>query len=301
MTCFRPLGGFQSAATGKLTPRQDPGLNTPYIQVPCGGCIGCRLDRSRSWAIRAVHEASLCDEASFLTLTYDEEQLPADGSLHKIHFQKFIRSLRQKLSPEPVRFFMCGEYGEATRRPHYHALIFGHSFPDKIHWATTRHGNKLYRSGLLEKTWTKGNSLIGDVSFQSAGYIARYTMKKITGAAAAEYYRGDTCDPDTGEIIDRLPEYNQMSLKPGLGRAWFDQYSSDVYPDDFVVIEGKQHKPPRYYDKLLEISNPKLHLEMKERRKAYAASHDADSHSKRLAVREICALSRAKQLIRPLE
>lgn len=302
MTCFHPLGGHQSPITGKLGPYQ-PHLNAPqpYLQVPCGGCIGCKLDRSRSWAIRAVHEASLSENHSFLTLTYDDEHLPASGSLIKSDFQKFIRSLRQKLSPEPIRFFMCGEYGELLLRPHYHALIYGFSFPDKKHWSTTRHGNKLFRSTFLESTWTLGNSLIGDVTFQSAGYIARYTMKKITGAAAAAHYRGETCDAATGEIIDRLPEYNQMSLKPGLGRAWIERYLPDVYPGDFVVMSGKKHKPPRYYDKFHEQHDPNAHDQVVQLRKAFAATHEADQTSRRLAVREICTLAKAKQLIRPLQ
>ena len=197
------------------------------IKLPCGQCVGCRLERSRQWAMRCVHEASLHKENMFLTLTYDKDHLPASQSLVLEDFQKFMKRYR-RYANVPLRFFHCGEYGEITFRPHYHSCIFGHSFDDKILWAT-KNGNRLYTSRALNLLWGKGYCIIGDVTFDSAAYVARYIMKKITGEKAEEHYKG------------RKPEYVTMSRRPGIGKGWYDKWKEDIYPHDYVIILSLIH------------------------------------------------------------
>ena len=151
--------------------------------VPCGQCIGCRLERSRQWAIRCVHEASLHTDNCFITLTYSPDCLPSDGSLNHDDFQKFFKRLRKHIAPKKIRYYMCGEYGEDLQqpsklgRPHFHACLFGLDFDDKQLYIV-RDDVKLYTSATLEKIWGKGFVTIGDVTFESAAYVARYIAKK---------------------------------------------------------------------------------------------------------------------------
>lgn len=227
--------------------------------------------------MRCVHEAQMHEENSFLTLTYAPEHLPSDGSLDVVHFQQFMKRLRKNQSGKTIRFFHCGEYGDLNGRPHYHALIFGHDFKDKEVVSVNKQGQKLYGSEALKKLWPWGHSSIGTVTFQSAGYCARYVVKKITGEAAKEHY--ERVDQETGEITRLKPEYTTMSRRPGIGKDWFEKYGSDVYPNDYVVIDGKKHPPPRYYDKLLTDQNPDLMEQITKARVARA-------NSKPLEIRE---------------
>ncbi len=186
MACFGPLKGWPSK---KLTPsgkRQVVfNISQAYtdrpVNIPCGQCIGCRLDKSKQWAIRCVHEASLYDNNSFITLTYNTEHLPEDRSLEVRVFQLFMKRLRKRFGTK-IRFYACGEYGDQNGRPHYHACLFNHDFQDKKLWKRGKDPSlDLYRSADLEKLWPYGYSSIGEVTFQSAAYVARYIMKKITG------------------------------------------------------------------------------------------------------------------------
>lgn len=222
------------------------------LELPCGQCIGCRLERSRQWAMRCLHEASLYDQNSFITLTYDSANVPYGGSLNYSDFQKFMKRLRKRASTN-VRFYVGGEYGEVNQRPHFHACLFGYDFPDKVYYKKTSSGEKIYTSALLESLWPFGLCSVGNVTFDSAAYIARYCVSKVTGDLAQSHYESVT---DDGEIIQRVPEFNHMSLKPGIGRPWLDKYLTDVYPRDYVVVNGVKTKPPAYYDKIFEKLNP---------------------------------------------
>ncbi|QXP08245.1 MAG: replication initiator protein [Arizlama microvirus] len=297
MPCYHPISAWQllnvKTANGKPTisfknPYARPSASRVGIQVPCGQCIGCRLERSRQWAIRCVHEAYGHDDNAFITLTYAPEHVPPDGSLIKSHFQKFMKRFRKAVSPILVRFFHCGEYGEKNQRPHYHACLFGYSFPDKVLY-TIRDECRLYRSPMLEKLWPYGFATVGDVTFESAAYVARYITKKITGDLAEKHYQG------------RLPEYTTMSRRPGIGKLWYENFKGDVFPCDNVVIRGKVMKPPRYYDKQLEISDLELHSKIKLDRKTKALQNAADNTSARLAVKETCKIAQFQQLKRGLE
>ena len=194
-----------------------------------------------------------------MTLTYNNNNLPLDGSVHKTEMQKFMKRLRRKIEPVKVRFFGCGEYGEKLGRPHYHLCLFGYDFPDKqIHYARKRgkrHTDLLYVSEMLSEIWKKGFTTIGEVNIQTAGYVARYVTKKITGKKAPKHYQ------------KKNPEFALMSRMPGIGASWLDKYETDVYPKDYHVINGRKVRPPRYYDSLLEKKKPELMKVIKEKRK----------------------------------
>ena len=178
------------------------------LELPCGQCRGCRLERSRQWAMRCLHESSLHDQNSFITLTYDDAHLPEGGTLVYSDFQKFLKRLRKRVGV-PIRFYMGAEYGEKFKRPHYHACIFGFDFPDRIYFKKTSSGEKIYTSKILESLWPYGHSSVGNVTFESAAYIARYCVQKVTGDKATEHYRVVTED---GVVVDRVSEFNHMSL-----------------------------------------------------------------------------------------
>lgn len=254
------------------------------IEIPCGQCVGCRLERSRQWAIRCVHEASLYEDNCFLTLTFSPEYLEQrenPWSLDKKDFQKFMKRLRKKYGAG-IRYFHCGEYGDTYLRPHYHACLFNFDFPDKRLWSI-RDDIRLYVSDSLNELWPYGFSTIGDVTFDSAAYVARYIMKKITGDDAEEHYKRIL--EETGELIEVIPEYTTMSLKPGIGQGWFDKYQTDVYPDDFVVINGKKMRPPKFYDRQLEKQSPYEHDWIKDQRKVKAVQFNEDNTRERLDVK----------------
>lgn len=246
MPCYYPLTAYQTE-DGEIV-FVERGKIRRNLTLPCGRCIGCKLERSRQWAVRCVHESQMHDFSCFVTLTYTDESLPADSSLRYRDFQLFMKKLR-KLKGS-VRFYMCGEYGEKFFRPHFHACLFGCSFEDRYYWRTSDSGFRLDRSQTLERLWGRGNCEIGDVTFESAAYIARYVVKKITGPMAEEYYK--IVDPETGEIFNRRPEFTRMSLKPGIGATWYEKYKNEVFPMDRVVMRGRQMKPPKAYTRILK-------------------------------------------------
>lgn len=211
-----------------------------FTVLPCGQCYACRLNKSRDWATRCVLESKMHKQNCFITLTYDDEHLPRDLSLHKEDFVKFIKRLRKNTGAK-IRFYMAGEYGSQFSRPHFHACLFGYR-PDDLQLWSVRQGIKLYRSLTIEKAWQfRGFVTVGDVTFESAAYVARYVMKKITGDRAEEHYQG------------REPEYNNMSRMPGIGTPFFERYGEDIYNKDFVVIrDGIKCKPPRFFDSIYD-------------------------------------------------
>lgn len=300
MTCYKPLEGYRSRtlnASGKRSivfNVKDGYIDLP-VQVPCGQCIGCRLERSRQWAIRCVHEASLHEDNIFLTLTYSPENLPPGGTLVKKHFQDFMKRLRHHAGKRKLRFFHCGEYGSENFRPHYHAIVFGYDFDDKILWKDSEAG-KLYISESLNRLWPYGFSTIGGVTFESAAYVARYVLKKVTGEKAERHYQ--SVEADTGEISKILPEYVTMSRRPGIATDWYKKYASDCYPDDFIVLRGQKLRPPKFYDKLLEKEDPEQHKKTKASRVRAAIEQAHELTYDRLAVKEKVKELTIKQLKR---
>lgn len=309
------------------------------MNVPCGRCIGCRIDRSREWATRIMHEASLYAHNCFITLTYDEKHIPSHGSLVKSDFQKFMKRYRKFLEEHTWsqkkrcyeknpnitvfdgrsksyvkkvckcyvrnRFYHCGEYGDRNNRPHYHAVIFGHNFFDWVYLFDSPSGMPVYTSPTLEKIWQKGYVTIGELTFESAAYVARYVLKKVNGdlseviddETGLKHY--ERIDLQTGQVVEVIPEYSTQSRRPGIGRNWIDVYRTDVYPKDFTTIRGVKVKPPRYYDKMLRSIDPVMYDEIKVGRNlnAYLSTENTEP---RLVVREKVKAAQLKNLKRSI-
>lgn len=296
MPCYHPMPAVRMKdGSVKFVSRQKRGVDGD-LWLPCGQCIGCRLERSRQWAVRCLHEASLHQDNCFITLTYDESTVPAGGTLKYRDFQLFMKRLR-KFVGRRVSFYCGGEYGETTARPHYHACIFGFDFPDKVRFKRSSDGSWLYTSKLLERLWPHGIVTTGDVTFASAAYIARYCVQKVTGQLAESHYRVITND---GEIIDRTPEFNHMSLNPAVGKRWLEKYMTDVYPRDYVIVNGVKVKPPAYYDVLFEKENPGVFSEIVASRELDAENNMLDNSWARLHVKETIAHARKTMLKRTL-
>jgi hypothetical protein len=270
--------------------------------LPCGECVGCRLERSRQWAIRCINEAQLHDFNWFVTLTFDEFSLQARRepmSLDKSDFQKFMKRLRKSVGK--VRYYMCGEYGELFKRPHYHAILFGVDFPDRK-LEKCSDGMRYYSSDFLHKLWPFGRNIITDVTFDTCAYVARYIMKKVLGKDAWKSYF-QYLDEFTGELVGhRLPEYTTMSRRSGIGKAWLDKYLQDVYPKDKIFMRGRGFsKPPKYYDSQYEIVNPSDYSRLKQARVEAALLRSDDNTQDRLKVKEAVKLSQIDVLKRNLE
>ncbi len=231
-----------------------------------------------------MHEADQHENNCFITLTYDDDHLPTGGTLDKNAFPKFMKRLR-KATNEPIRYYHAGEYGDQFGRPHYHACLFGYDFPDKEHYSV-RKNFPVYRSNLLARIWPQGQAEIGSLTFESAAYVARYIMKKVTGPPADTHYNG------------RQPEYTTMSRKPGIGKPWYDKYHCEVYAADSVIIRGKEMKPPRFYDGMYEIQQPEHMAKIKsDRRKSRIL---ADGTPERLESQRRVTLARLNQRKREL-
>lgn len=243
-----------------------------------------------------MHEASLYERNCFLTLTYDDENLPYRSALDYPTFQKFMKRLRKFAAPIQPRFYMCGEYGPENWRPHYHSCIFNFDFDDKVYWSKSPGGENLYRSPSLERLWPFGFASIGSVTFESAAYVARYCVQKITGFNAKSHYlRRD----QAGEY-SLPPEFNHMSLKPGIGSAWLSKFQTDVYPLDYVIVNGVKCKPPKYYDRLFSRVDPDTLEDIKFQRDQLARSRFEDNTPERLAVKEIVQRARSSMLLRTI-
>jgi len=242
MVCTRPIEGWR-APGGQIVFSKKLGWSDKPVTVPCSQCMGCRLEKSRQWAMRIMHEASLYEKNAFLTLTYKD--MPPDESLDLIHHQLFMKRLRKKHEGRLIRYYHVGEYGDTTHRPHYHTIIFNYDFEDKLYLKTTETGSKLYISRELDALWSHGDCYIGNVTFESAAYCGRYVMKKLTGNRKSEYG-------------NREPEYSTMSRRPGIGAPWLAKYKTDVFPMDGCVFNGKKVRVPKAYDQLMIGKETKL-------------------------------------------
>ena len=237
----------------------------------------------------------------FITLTYDDEHLPHDGSLNHVHFQKFFKRLRKSQTGKTIRFFMCGEYGEKLSRPHYHALVFGHAFNGLKKCSVNKHGDYSFTSPELTKLWGMGRCTIGQVNFKSAAYCSSYVMKKIGGKPAETHYA--RTDPETGNVYQLTPEYCTMSKKPGIGSKWANKYDTDIYPADYVIISGSKVPIPPYYDRLKSKVDPDALERIKLNRIRSAAKPKLkwNNTPERLAVRKFILKERLKSGSRSYE
>ncbi|AXH77871.1 MAG: replication initiator protein [Microviridae sp.] len=268
MACFYPINGYHQIGGGLTFKKSSSNAST--LTVPCGQCLGCRMARSKEWAIRIMHEAQMHDDNCFLTLTYED----APHSVNLKHFQNFMKRLRKQNEPKKIRLFHCGEYGQvytipgdptsepvehpllpeknAIGRAHYHAILFGHDFMDKIVHKYNHLKQPLYTSETLTKLWGHGFASVGTVTEQSAAYTARYIFKKVTGDLSDTYY---SKVDEQGEIHSIKPEYVTMSrgnnyprghpLKTGgIGHSWLEKYGEDIFSYDECVINGKKRQFP---------------------------------------------------------
>lgn len=323
MKCTSPLVGWRSKyinpKTGKrsITFSPNDGYKDMEVTVRCGRCHGCRLHHSKEWAIRCVHESQMHEQNSFITLTYAPENLPSDHSIHKEELQKFFKRLR-KNTRKRFKYFACGEYGEKNNRPHYHAILFGMDFyEDRYLHTKTRNGDLLYRSPTLEKAWPLGHSLIGEMTFQSAAYVARYVMKKRKGdddtvdpktkKTNKEHYM--VADEVTGEIFEIEPEFclasrgsgkqdDPIIWRYGLGRAWLERYKSDTNKD-YITVNKQKVSLPRYYDNILALEDEFDMMERKRKRKKNIKKEDTTYE--RLSVIDKVQKAKTQNLNRNLE
>lgn len=255
--------------------------------VKCGQCVECRLAYSREWAIRITHEQMMHSTSCMLNLTYNDDNLPAYGQLHKRHLQLFFKKLRK--AGYKFKYVACGEYGEKTRRPHFHIALFGVDFSDdRVLFGRAAGGDRTYISNGLFKHWTAGNHLIGSLNFDSAAYIARYIMKKLKGPNVSPI---PLATLDDGEIILPNPEF--MIMSKGIGKGWFkDYFMSDVFPTGSVITsKGSRAPVPRYYKNLLKELGHDLALDMQFRSSARADMDEERTRYENLPIRKIARKS----------
>lgn len=297
---------------------------TDYVEIPCGKCIGCRLDYSRQWADRCMLELQSHDEAWFLTLTYKDEFLPqsyyADPltgeaypsyTLDKRDFQLFLKRLRFACPDDNIRYFACGEYGGQTFRPHYHAILFGLHLHDLKPLKQNFQGQMTFESETIKRAWSVGSGngkdnksigfhMLGTVTWESCAYVARYIMKKQTGPEA-EFYTN----------FGLQSEFTLMSRRPGIAREYYDTHP-DIYEKQHIMLStetgGRQIRPPKYYDKLYDIDHPEEMAEIKAARQRMAkAANELKlqrttlNYMELLEVAERRHLDGAKKLIRSYE
>lgn len=304
MSCLHPLFSYwrtdESGYRDKVFAKdhslphvvKDGHIFSEKIELPCGQCIGCRLEYSRQWAVRCVLEAQQWEYNYFVTLTYNDSHVPFNTFQYLDYFtgeicddialtllpddlQKFMKRLRISfkrkydfpLDDEPgIRFYACGEYGGETSRPHYHLCLFNCPLPDLVSIGNNFRGDVYYESNFLESIWSdkNGDSIgyvsVADLSFDTCAYVARYMLKKHKGKSASYY-----------EEHHIAPEFSRMSLKPGIARDYFDANRNKIYKFDEIIITGsdgiaKRVRPPRYYDQLYDIFSPEDMQRVKQQR-----------------------------------
>jgi len=292
VSCNKPLTATR-APSGEVFLGADHVGTGRALELPCGKCVGCKMDRARAWQIRIMHEAQLFDSNLCVTLDYSDANLKS-RSLEYPDFAGFMKRLRRRLSGvsiaggrRPIRFFVAGEYGEKFERPHFHAILFNVLFPDmqKMH-------NGYYSSKLCEDLWEdRGRAVIDRLDSAAAAYVAGYTLKK----ARHSVYVDSLVDPNTGLLSDRRPPFVVMSRRPGIGAWWFERYGGDMFPHDFAVAEGSKYKVPRYYlERFRKVADACQVEEIMHGRYLRAQERREDSTPDRRAVKEELALRRAE-------
>lgn len=213
------------------------------ITVPCGRCIGCLKRNATDWVTRIVNECSLHVDNCILHLTYDYSHLPADGSVKLRDLQLFFKRLRKRLGNVRIRYFACGEYGDKKQRPHYHVIIFGWKPSDLQLEDTSAKGNCLYSSKFIASVWGNGRVRVGDVTVQTAGYVARYSLKKRFEQP----------------VDGKSPEFHTMSRRPGIGFGYYEQYRKNAIQDKIPINHDGRiiNAPvPRFYMEILRQREP---------------------------------------------
>lgn len=279
MKCFNPVRMYTSRASdGSLSYFHSSNGISVWSEIfrPCGFCLNCRLTRAQDWAVRCTHEASLHSESCFLTLTYDDSHLPLNGSLDYSHVSTFIKDLRRRLDrtsyKSSITFFRVGEYGSDYSRPHYHLLLFGFDFSFPLTFKGVRNtrtssavkdSRTYFKSSFATDLWSRGFVDIGSVDFSTSMYVAKYVTKFS----------------DSSQSSLHEPERASMSKRVPIGLRWIERHFSDVYPDDFVWLNGKRFSPPKFYDRWLAANHPRLYSQVKSSREASISSSFPDTQS----------------------
>lgn len=315
MSCFHPLSALVygiNPENGKKIIRVGalPDGKHESIEIPCGRCIGCRLDYSRQWANRCMLELMDHERACFVTLTYNPEHVlrtfcadPSTGaaypnlSLYKRDLQLFIKRLRKAFPEVCIRYFGCGEYGPSTFRPHYHLILFGVDFKeDRVPYRKSKTLHPMYTSATLDKLWSFPPR-IGEASQTSFDWNAlkksdpeKYKRLRKAGIATVQDVCWETCaytaryitkklngpDGEFYETFNIEKPFAVMSRRPGIGRSYYDAHMGDgsLYSHSFIHLStpdgGLKFNPPKYFDRLLEEDDPEQYAELKETRKRMA-------------------------------
>ena len=296
MACYHPLralwygeytdsGKKKYTIVGKNTPISKKAFLEPLEteEVPCGKCLGCRLEYSRKWAVRCMLEAKQYEHNAFITLTYDKNNVKwvtgvnrDTGEIEPVttlvpdDLTKFMKDLRRyykyHYNHDNIRFYACGEYGSKTHRAHFHIIAFNLPIFDKEKYFINAGGEQVYISQTLFEIWQKkGRVTIGDVTWNSAAYVARYVMKKIKGPDSEETYKK----------LGIVPEFVRMSRKPGIAWQYYDENKDKIYECDEIIFtnkdgKGEKIKPCKYYDRLYDLENPEFMQALKQKRKLEA-------------------------------
>lgn len=277
MACLTPLGLAKDTfgIPRVHASRKEAALaDGEYSEARCGQCPGCKADRARDWAIRCYCETHtpsglVKKRACMITLTYRDEELPEHGSLHPPHVTDFWKRLRRRCGP--IRYLQCGEYGSTTKRPHHHAIVWGSDFrEDRRLWQQVG-SQRTYVSETLAEAWRHGFVTVSPATFATASYVAGYVTKKLRDQEWRE--SADIYDWDGGRIVATMvPPYITMSRAPGIGRRFFEEYWRDIYPSDYITIQGRQFLPPYRFDRWLEEEQPTVYDQVIQKRREWSAS-----------------------------
>lgn len=312
MSCVSPLKAYwrgvdRSAITFDVAKSH---TKVPF-NLPCGQCIGCRLEKARQWGLRCVHESKMWKNNAFVTLTYNDDSMPPGGSVCLRDVQLFMKRLRKSREPDKVRFFLGAEYGDENRRPHYHCLLFNVGFADAKLFGRNPRGEPIYISDELSSLWsidgrTLGFCTIGAVTFDSAVYCAKYALKSIkindnSSEEARQKFedRYVVYDAD-GVVHERAREFAVMSRRPGIGAGYYEKFGDEVRAHDSVVVNGREVRPTRFYDTRSDRVDAARFAAIKKKRKRQAVLNKADNTAERLRVKEKLLLIAAEKKERKL-
>lgn len=300
MTCFKPIKVWKQTRADLDIPAKDyyelkkvsfhKVEGREEIEIPCGHCLGCRLDHASMWSTRITMEAKEWKKCCFVTLTYNDKNLPINknnlATLCKKDIQDFMKRLRYYekgaeswkhpitgKEENPIRYFCCGEYGPKGGRPHYHLAIFNWEPDDLKQYKINKHGDQSFKSKKLMKIWGKGFVVIEELNYNTASYIARYVQKKAgiepnkreyTGELIAEekiderngkiftHYKNKTKQPK----LLKEKEFLVMSRGVGIGRTYYEKNKEKILRNKGILLKIKDNvklKPiPRYFKKLWE-------------------------------------------------
>lgn len=202
-------------------------------------------ERSRvnDWTFRVILESMCYEQNCVLTLTYNDENLPQDGSLDVRDFQLFMKSLRKHIAPIKVRYFGCGEYGSKGMRPHFHVILFGYC-PDDLIFMYKDKGNEYCQSPLISRIWNRGYILVcPSIDSRTVPYVSKYLQK-----FNEDSFIRHTFD---GKEYKLRPPFVLCSRRPGIGANALDSAFMD-FDNDKLYVNGKSIRIPRFYLKALK-------------------------------------------------